>query len=172
MTGMEQFIQLFGKVPVSEIVKLILAVVFIVIVYKKIKKYLINRYETEKASAEKINLALEQTKGFLEFKQNNADTLEHFQEEIDDLKDSQEHITHGLDTLQQTLDRRERNKIKDRLLQSYKYYTDINTNPTQSWTQMEADAFWDLFQDYEEAGGDGCMHTTVQPAMLMLKIIN
>ena len=33
---------------------------------------------------------------------------------------------------------------------------------------MESDAFWKMFGDYEEAGGDGDMHTTVQPAMRLL----
>ena len=35
---------------------------------------------------------------------------------------------------------------------------------------MEAEAFWGLFRDYEEAGGDGYMHTVVQPAMEKLRI--
>ncbi len=30
---------------------------------------------------------------------------------------------------------------------------------------MEAEAFWELFRDYEEAGGNGYMHTVVQPEM-------
>lgn len=36
---------------------------------------------------------------------------------------------------------------------------------------MESDAFWKMFGDYEEAGGDGDMHTTVQPAMRLLDVI-
>ena len=35
---------------------------------------------------------------------------------------------------------------------------------------MEAEAVWGLFRDYEEAGGDGYMHTVVQPAMEKLRI--
>lgn len=33
---------------------------------------------------------------------------------------------------------------------------------------MEAEAFWGLFRDYEEAGGNGYMHSVVQPAMTEL----
>lgn len=37
---------------------------------------------------------------------------------------------------------------------------------------MEAEAFWELFSDYEEAGGNGYMHTVVQPAMNRLTVID
>lgn len=30
---------------------------------------------------------------------------------------------------------------------------------------MEAEAFWELFHDYEADGGDGYMHSVVQPTM-------
>ena len=35
---------------------------------------------------------------------------------------------------------------------------------------MEAEAFRELFGDYERAGGDGYMHSVVQPAMNRLRI--
>lgn len=61
------------------------------------------------------------------------------------------------------------NELRDRLLQLYRYYTG-DRNPTNSWTEMEAEAFWSLFDSYEELGGDGYMHETVQPAMQELEI--
>ena len=67
--------------------------------------------------------------------------------------------------------RRERNKLRDRLLQSYRHYTSKDINPSQSWTKMEAKAFWELIRDYEDAGGNGYIHTVVQPAMECLHII-
>ena len=36
---------------------------------------------------------------------------------------------------------------------------------------MESEAFWELFREYEEAGGNGYMHTEVLPAMQRLNII-
>lgn len=36
---------------------------------------------------------------------------------------------------------------------------------------MEAEAFWELFRDYEDAGGDGYVHTEVQPAMERLTVL-
>lgn len=67
--------------------------------------------------------------------------------------------------------RQKRNELRDRLLQSYRYYTDRRRNPKQVWNRMEAEAFWELFGDYEAAGGDGYIHTVVQPAMNLLKIV-
>lgn len=75
-----------------------------------------------------------------------------------------------LETMEETNKRRECNKLRDRLLQSYRYYTNINTNPSQAWSSMEAEAFWGLFRDYEEAGGNGYMHSVVQPAMAALRV--
>ena len=37
---------------------------------------------------------------------------------------------------------------------------------------MESEAFWELFRDYEDVNGDGHMHTVVQPAMNLLKVID
>jgi len=73
--------------------------------------------------------------------------------------------------MEETLDRRERNKLRDRLLQSYRYYTNLTTNPSHSWNRMESEAFWELFRDYEDAGGNGYMHSHVQPAMEELEIV-
>ena len=36
---------------------------------------------------------------------------------------------------------------------------------------MEAEAFWELFKDYEDVDGDGYVHSEVQPAMNLLEVI-
>ena len=41
----------------------------------------------------------------------------------------------------------------------------------QAWTEMEADSFWEQFSEYEDNGGNGHMHTIVQPAMNKLSVI-
>ena len=64
-----------------------------------------------------------------------------------------------------------RNELRDRLLQTYRYFTNKEKNPLLAWSEMEAEAFWKVFGDYEDAGGDGDMHTTVQPAMRRLEVV-
>lgn len=63
------------------------------------------------------------------------------------------------------------NELRDRLMQSYRYYTSPKSNPSGAWNEMEADTFWRLFSDYEKRGGDGYMHSTVQPAMNALTVV-
>ena len=36
---------------------------------------------------------------------------------------------------------------------------------------MESIAFWGLFEEYEEAHGDGYIHSVVEPAMRMLMVV-
>ena len=41
----------------------------------------------------------------------------------------------------------------------------------ETWSEMEKEAFDKLFHDYEELGGDGFMHSTVEPAMEALEVV-
>lgn len=56
-------------------------------------------------------------------------------------------------------------------MQNYRYYVNAETNPSHSWTKMESEAFWELFREYEDAGGNGYMHTEVLPAMELLTVV-
>lgn len=178
-TGMEQFLGLFGDFTVADIVKFVLAIFFCVMLYKKVKNYLVEKIKVEEERDKNINEALEQTKKYPEYRQQSIEMQQHFQEEIDALKEAQESLANtqqeicmSLKDMQEKQERRDRNKLRDRLLQSYRYYTDKEKNPSQSWTRMESEAFWELFGDYEDAGGDGYMHSVVQPAMNLLKVID
>ena len=76
-----------------------------------------------------------------------------------------------LEEIEKQNKKRECSKLRDMLLQNYRYYTSKTQNPSQSWTRMESEAFWELFREYEEAGGNGYMHSVVQPEMERLTII-
>ena len=54
MTGLDQFLDLFGNITVLNLVQFILAVVFIVIIFKKIKDYLDDKQERMIQEYEKI----------------------------------------------------------------------------------------------------------------------
>ncbi len=68
--------------------------------------------------------------------------------------------------------RLKRNELREKLLNNYRHYTSLEENPQQVWNEMEADAFWHLFSDYEQLDGNGYMHTVVKPAMEALTLIN
>lgn len=182
MKGFDEFLKLFGDVTVFEIVEFVLAVIFAVSIFKKISGYFkkkteeeIERKETEKRRDEQLKEALDAVHKYPEYRQQSLEIQRQFQtqfKEINERLNQVDKIDERLTEMEETTMRRERNKIRDHLLQSYRYYTDPKTNPTLSWTRMEADVFWDLFKEYEDNGGNGQMHTDVQPAMLSLKIID
>lgn len=58
-------------------------------------------------------------------------------------------------------------EIKGSLIRYYNRYKDIG-----EWSKLEKEAFWDLFDDYEKRGGDGYIHTIVEPVMRELKEID
>ena len=55
-------------------------------------------------------------------------------------------------------------ELKDDIVRYYNKYKDIG-----EWSQLEKEAFWDLFYEYEKRGGDGFVHSIVEPVMRSLK---
>lgn len=160
MTGLNEFIKTFGNITISDVITFLLALVFLVLVYHKISKYLVQRYEANKEKDEQLKEALDGVKKIPEFEKQLLEFIA-----------SQEDQTKRLVKIEEDSKRRERNKLRDRLLQSYRYYTSLEYNPRKEWTRMESEAFWELFSDYEEADGNGYVHTEIQPAMNLLTII-
>ena len=186
MNGLEYFLKIFGDLTLNKVIVFILAVIFCIGIYKQVKKFLdhkkqvlIEQHEVEKEKNEQIQKMFKEVNKYPEYREQSRTIQKEFRQEIDELKKSQINLAETQTIIQDTLkdmqerqDRREKNKLRDKLLQNYRYYTDLKRNPEQSWTSMESEAFWALFRDYEEAGGDGYMHTEVQPAMNLLKIVD
>lgn len=184
--GLEQFLEIFGRITISKLIVLGLAILFCFKIYKQIKKFfenkkkiLIEQHEAQKEKDEKLNMVLEEVNKYPQYREQSRQIQKSFRDEIDGLKESQKTLAETqqdicltLKDMQEKQERRERNKLRDKLLQSYRYYTDKQRNPNQTWTKMESEAFWELFSDYEDMNGDGYMHTVVQPAMNLLKVID
>lgn len=64
-----------------------------------------------------------------------------------------------------------KNELREKLMNLYRFHTSLEKNPEQEWTEVEAEVFWNLFNDYEKLGGNGFMHNTVKPAMKKLKVV-
>lgn len=58
-------------------------------------------------------------------------------------------------------------ELKDSLIRYYNKYKLLG-----EWSKLEKDAFWDLFEDYEKRGGDGYIHTIVEPLMREMREID
>lgn len=171
MTGLDEFKEVFGSITVLSVVEFALAILFCYLIYRKVSKYLIGRYEAVKKKDEQLKIALDAVSKYPEYRAQSIKIQKELQSEIDALRSAQNEQIDRLKKMEDDHTRRERNRLRDRLLQSYRYYTDPACNPAGVWNSMEAEAFWEMFSDYEDAGGDGYMHSDVQPAMNLLKVV-
>lgn len=178
MTGFNEFLKVFGDITISEIVVVILAFVFLFLIYTEIKKYVNiklekhrKEMEEEKIHKEKVEEAWCATQKYPEYRKQSIQVQQMLEGEIQEIRDGLQAMMARFDEIEKQNKKRECSKLRDMLLQNYRYYTNAHQNPSQSWTRMESEAFWELFREYEEAGGNGYMHTVVQPEMERLIII-
>lgn len=186
MAGLDEFLEVFGAVTVTDIVKLVFVGVFLLFVYKQIKKFVDAkvkeenekvikkqaREEEEKKLKQKIEDAYCVTLKYPAYHQESIEIRNSLQQEIQELRDDFKAIMDRLEEIEEQNKKRECSKLRDMLLQNYRYYTNECQNPSKSWTKMESEAFWELFKEYEDAGGNGYMHTVVQPEMERLLVID
>lgn len=186
MTGLEEFETLFGDVTIATLIELAVVIAFMAKIYKKVKGYIDERKANwlkeerakeakEKAEQErdrKLDAALAAIDKYPEYRAQSIRVQKELEQKIGELKKSQDANTKKLHQMEETQMRESRNRLRDTLLERYRYYTDASRNPSQSWTSMESESFWELFGDYERAGGDGYMHTEVQPAMNRLHVVD
>lgn len=178
MKGLDEFLELFGGVTIAQVVTVVLAFVFMFFIYKQVKKYFDEKIkaQNERAQAEKkrdadIQEALVAVRKYPEYRQQSIKIQELLEGEIQELRVMIQEDKERLARMEEQDRRRECNKLRDLLLKYYRQYANKEINPKQSWTRMEAEAFWELFRDYEDLGGNGYMHTVVQPEMERLIVV-
>lgn len=172
MQGFDEFMTLFGNITISDVIVMIFSCGFLFSIYKKIRDYLIHKHEAEKKKDAQLKEALEAVRKYPEYRQQSINIQKLLEDEIQELRVMQAENNARLVRIEEQNKKRECNKLRDMLLQNYRYYTNKEQNPSQTWTSMEAEAFWELFHDYEDMGGDGYMHTVVQPEMEHLAVVD
>ena len=70
------------------------------------------------------------------------------------------------------LERREKNALRAKILDEYRFYTDERKNPLKAWSEMEHHSFFKLVEDYESLGVNDYVHGTIVPAMNELDVIS
>lgn len=175
---MEQFLEAFGDVKVAAVVVIIAAVVFLWKIYKIVESHFRKKYEIESEKEEQMRNVLEQVKKYPEWHEQSRgyqkayeEELKALRSEIAALQSTQKEIVQELRDIEEKRKKVKRSELRDRLLHSFRYYTSPDKNPMHAWSEMEADAFWEIFKDYEIVDGDGHMHSTVQPAMRLLDVV-
>lgn len=177
---MDELIKLFGDykitgVTVATLCTCIAAIVFLVQVYRKVRDYLIATYKARETKDKMISDTFEEVKKYQELRTGDRQQSLEIQKDLADsialLKQSNEELQKQLQELSERTKKYELADTRDKLLQSYRYYVSAIKNPKGAWTELEKEAFFELFGSYEDSGGNGFMHTTVQPEMNKLIVI-
>lgn len=121
LTGLEEFKDVFGSITVLNVVELLLAILFCYLIYRKVSKYLIERYEAGKKKDEQLKTALDQVSKYPEYRAQSLRVQKELQTEIDALHSAQSEQIERLKKMEDDMTRRERNRLRDRLLQSVLY---------------------------------------------------
>jgi hypothetical protein len=171
LTNFNTFMEVFGDISVGDVALVIAACVFLYTIYKKIQNTIIVNHDREEERNQKLQQALDAISKYPQYRQQSIDMQKKLQGAIDKLSASVTRIEQKQLQIDEEKKQRDLNRLRDSLLQSYHYYTNKEKNPLQAWSEMEKEAFYNLFKDYENLGGNGYMHTTVQPAMDDLKVI-
>lgn len=77
-----------------------------------------------------------------------------------------------LDTRLKSLEKREKNALRETILDLYRKFTDDILNPMKAWTDMEHHSFFELVKDYESLGGNDYVHKVILPEINHLNVIH
>lgn len=165
--GESEFLQVFGGITVSDILIWILAIGYLV---PKIRQFYgwSRKYWQKTEDREK---AIENAGQLDEYHQQSKDIRAELQRQIEGLQKAVDGINERLDKRDKADKEKRLNKTYSQIVQLYQYYTSEERNPMQAWTAMEADVFWKVFRDYEDDGGDGYVHSEIEPAMKQLRTV-
>lgn len=168
MIGYQQFVEWFGEITVLQVVEILLAITFLVLGYRKFKTYLIKKHEREEQKDKDVQEALTGVRNMPVYREQSLRIQTELKNENAGLRQTLGEVLKRLDKIEESQNQRDRNEVREKLIGYYRHYANPETNPSHSWTKMEAEAFRELFAEYEAKGGNGHMHTVVLPAMDML----
>ena len=167
MDGQTAFMEIFRDIRATDVVIWIAAIGYMVSQGKKIYEWIRSFIHRNDETGE----AIDNAKNLSRYHEQSIEIRSGLKKDIDEIKEAVGNITHRLDVMEEKSRQNEANKLQNTLIQSYQYYTSAEKNPLQAWTQMESKAFWALFRDYEDKGGDGYIHSEVEPAMAALRVV-
>lgn len=185
MKGMDAFLTLFGDITVSKIVVFVAAIIFLFSIYKEVKKYIETKIKEQQQKTKqeeeykkKINDAWNETQKYPMYRAQSIQIQSDLETKISGVRDEESNIMKEIKKISDRIAKmeegtreREKNRLRDLLIKYYKHYTSLETNPSQSWTDMEKMSYDALLKDYEELGGNDYIHSTVDPAMKALNVI-
>lgn len=169
---MNYFLDTFGNIKFGSVVIFIAAIAFAIVVIIKCYKFFVGLHDKMQDKDNTLTQVVVKTGELDSEIKKIADTQKLVVSSIDKISDSQEKLAEQITSFEKVMKTQSCNKLRDRIIQSYRYYTSVEKNPMKAWTEMEKDAFDRLFKDYEDLGGDGYIHSTVEPEMNSLEVID
>ena len=103
--------------------------VFLVLIYRKVRDYLIKKHDADKLRDEQLQEALTAVRKYPEYRKQSIQIQHELEDENCAVRKDIQALTKRIEKMEEDTKRRERNKIRDRLLQNYRYYTNTETNP-------------------------------------------
>lgn len=176
ISGMEAFMELFGEYEILGLTVykwglLAAALVFAWKIGGKVLTRIKAVLDAYQKREEELQKALQQVAQYPKWRQQSIDIQEKLNNQLGELTRQQAETSKKIDEMEKDRKAGELNKLQAQLLSSYHYYTNSYKNPQLAWSKMESKSFWDSFGDYEKLGGNGFMHSEVQPAMNRLEEI-
>lgn len=160
-----------GNITLVTLVIIIAAIFFLYKAYKKFEEMIVSHHKEEDEKDRKLNEAYETAKRREEDKRQSDEIHKQLSGAIEGLAKQLGTTINKLDSLDERIRGYELANVRSQLMQYYRYYADRTDNPMGAWTEMESEAFFELFKNYEALGGNGYMHQIVEPAMLALDVI-
>ena len=120
MTGYDEFIAVFGKITLFDIAQLLFADVFLFLAYRKLKKYLVDKHDREQLRDAQLKEALDSVRKYPEYRQQSIRIQQELEEKIQAIRTEQAEQTQRLVKMEEDAKRRERSKLRDLLLESYR----------------------------------------------------
>lgn len=161
---MTYFLQSFGELSFATVIIFVAAVCFFIELCSKLYKLVVKNHDLYQSKVQALDSI---SKELRELKDGQAE----MKMQISKVQEKQLETERRQEELEKENKEMTLNRLRDKLLQSYRYYTDQKKNPDGSWTDMEKEAFYALFYDYEKLGGNGFMHSEVEPKMASLAVV-
>ena len=126
--------------------------------------------ETKKMrqSREKYELLINTAQGLKSLQEKQENDVKQSIRHDEHIKDDLKIVSEKVDAIAESLSNMQKaNNVKEKLVAYYNKYKN-----SDGWTLMDKEVFWDLFEEYEKFGGNSFVHSTIEPVMRELKIID
>lgn len=161
------------------IMDLIIAAAAVWGIGKRVEKRVLENHDAEQQRDADIKEALDGVRALPGYRDKSKEIQAELKANDTKLLETCEKIQKGVDRncemLNERLDKleaREKNAIREKLLNQHRIFTSKIKNPMQAWSEMERDSFFLMVKDYESLGGNDYVHSVVIPAMNKLHVVH